>query len=337
MKRISVIIAVFFFVFFSIVGFSSAGGFDDDVVVKFSSPVKISDLGKSLGSEKIKPREIYYEVGSISGGYTLSEGEDLEIATQEMLKRHISFLEAASDAMREEVKSMPTLLTAEKRSKKESKKLKKKFDDLLQEARKGNFSISGIRVIDVNDLSLMGGEVGIDSIAPVRKSKKNLENSNNDKVKAQSYSHESWAPYGGSTKVTQYQAYNTFYFNNTDKFSSTSTYEHETQIYNISFANYDKYWSSNLPRAYYDTPFLDELDNFTVGSAYADGIKKYTKYYTYIALKPGSVKSATVRIKGQRGHRSPSWCYSTWCVYPDSTTGTMLKFTAPMNGMSWQY
>lgn len=55
-----------------------------------------------------------------------------------------------------------------------------------------------------------------------------------------------------------------------------------------------------------------------------------------MSLRAGSASTATVRIKGQKGHRYPSWCYSTWCVFADATTGSMATFTAPA-GMSWQY
>lgn len=41
---------------------------------------------------------------------------------------------------------------------------------------------------------------------------------------------------------------------------------------------------------------------------------------------------ATVRIKGQLGHRVPSVCYSTWCIFADATTSTMCLLNAP----AWQ-
>jgi len=117
---------------------------------------------------------------------------------------------------------------------------------------------------------------------------------------------------------------------------ASSTYEHETQVYNKNFADYNGYWSSNLPRAYYDTPFCDSIDNFTIGSAQASSIRVNSQYYTYMALRAGSASNATVRTKGQKGHRWPSWCYSTWCIFADATTSSMATFTAP-GGMSWWY
>jgi hypothetical protein len=73
---------------------------------------------------------------------------------------------------------------------------------------------------------------------------------------------EPWAPTLGYSSVNQEKAYNYFYFSNIEGvYSDIETYEHETQVYNTQFADYDDYWSSNLPRKYYDTPFLDEIDN----------------------------------------------------------------------------
>lgn len=189
---------------------------------------------------------------------------------------------------------------------------------------------------------------------------------------------EPLAPYSGYSSVNQDKAYNRFYFSNVEGlYSDIETYEHETQVYNTQFADYDGYWSSNLPRAYYDTPFLDEIDNFTVGSAQASDLQSNKQYYTYMALKKGNnsdctgccsyhggvccsggttmccngtplsqtciskgcnqcLNISTVRIKGQKGHRVPSWCYSTWCIYPDATTSSMCTFTAP-GYQSWSY
>lgn len=157
-----------------------------------------------------------------------------------------------------------------------------------------------------------------------------------DGITLESTSHESWAPYGGTSDVKATYTSQTFYFDKISDFGSTNTYEHETQVYDKRFANYAGYWSSNMPKAYYDTPFLDTIDNFTVGTLTANVLKVKTQYYTYMSLKAGTVTTATVRIKGQKGHRSPSSCYSTWCVFADATTGTMALLTAP-SGKSWQY
>jgi hypothetical protein len=100
---------------------------------------------------------------------------------------------------------------------------------------------------------------------------------------------EQWAPVSGYSSVTQSKAYNRFIFPSlSGQYADTDTYEHETQVYNNAFANYDGYWSSNLPTKYYDTPFLDDIDNFTIGSARAADIKEAVQYYTYMALTKGN-------------------------------------------------
>jgi len=189
---------------------------------------------------------------------------------------------------------------------------------------------------------------------------------------------EPWAPTSGYSSVNQEKAYNYFYFSNIEGvYSDIETYEHETQVYNTQFADYAGRWSSNLPEDYYDTPFLDEIDNFTIGSAQASDLKSNTRYYTYMKLKKGNssdctgccsyhegvccsggttmccdgtplsqtcvskgcnqcLNISTVRIKGQKGHRVPSWCYSTWCIYADATTSSMCTLAAP-GYQSWAY
>lgn len=100
---------------------------------------------------------------------------------------------------------------------------------------------------------------------------------------------ELWAPTSGYSSVDQSKAYNNFYFTTMgDRYTGSESYEHETQVYNDSFSDYDGYWSSNLPGKYYDTPFLDNIDNFTIGSARASEIKNNLRYYTYMALRKGN-------------------------------------------------
>jgi hypothetical protein len=161
---------------------------------------------------------------------------------------------------------------------------------------------------------------------------------------------EKWDPWSGFSWVTQASAYNSFFFSfsstctvrsdssvgHNDIFDENATYEHETQVYTKAFADYDGYWSSNLPAAYYDTPFMDKIDNFTIGSAQASLLCGSAQYYTNLSLKKGKKKSATVRIKGQKGHRFPSGCTSTWCIFADATTKSLKKFTAPGGGRGSQ-
>lgn len=75
----------------------------------------------------------------------------------------------------------------------------------------------------------------------------------------------------------------------------------------------------------------------TIGCAQASSLQTYKQYYAYMTLKQQKTINPIVRIKGQLGHRSPSWCYSTYCIFADATTQSMTTFTAPMSGICWQY
>lgn len=190
---------------------------------------------------------------------------------------------------------------------------------------------------------------------------------------------EPWAPISGYSSVNQTRAYNKFVFGPLigGQYADNETYEHETQVYNNHFADYDGYSRSNMPEWYYDTPFLDGIDNFTVGSAKATDLKVGVTYWTTMALRKGNNSDcqgccskhggvvceggasfcadgtplskicaskgcnqcfnySTVRIKGQRGHSVIPGCTSTWCIFPDATTGTMCLLNAPQY-KSWAY
>ncbi len=306
------------------------------VKIEFNTPLSTAKLVSVVKKFKLEPTELYYAQDDIQGGYSISEGESIEIAVEKMLDAHNQFLEDAIAQSSEAMNKSTDEPTFEMLS-----VLNDQFVVALNKIENNKFTISGMQVNknkNVNKMQKVGLISNITLVTQRQKVKLDVFNTQEqvDSISTKSLSHESWAPYGGTSKVNQRYTLQTFYFNNTSDFGSTSTYEHETQVYNKSFADYNGYWSSNLPRAYKDTPFLDSIDNFTVGSAKASSIRTNYRYYTYMTLRAGSASSATVRIKGQKGHRWPSWCYSTWCIFPDATTGSMATFTAPA-GISWQY
>ena len=91
---------------------------------------------------------------------------------------------------------------------------------------------------------------------------------------------EPWAPVSGYSSVNQTKTCNRFKFASFNgQYGDDDTYEHETQVYNNAFADYDGYWSSSLPTKYYDTPFSDDIDNFAIGSARAAGAQRYSRLY----------------------------------------------------------
>ena len=108
-------------------------------------------------------------------------------------------------------------------------------------------------------------------------------------VAAPAFAGEPWAPVSGYSSVTQTKTYNEFVFSSLNgQYGDGETYEHETQIYNNAFADYDGYWRSNLPTKYYDTPFSDDIDNFTIGSARAANLQEGVRYVTYMRLTKGN-------------------------------------------------
>ena len=152
-------------------------------------------------------------------------------------------------------------------------------------------------------------------------------------------SYAAWAPYKGISEINREYSFQQMIWDNVTGFNSGSTYEHETIIYNATFADASSYWSSNLPLSYKDTRFSDSpfTDNFAIGSSSAINIVRGAWYYTYYDLRPTifSTTSSSVLINGQLGHRSPSWCYqNTWCVFGDETLG-LERLTAPHWGLPW--
>lgn len=167
-----------------------------------------------------------------------------------------------------------------------------------------------------------------------------LDRSSDVRASPQSYWHERWAPCGGYSEVPRDYTWQRFVFNNVQDFAgSNRTYEHETQIYDRNYANFGGYWATNLPNPYKDTGFGDGIDNFTIGTYRADHLRTQVWYWTYMSLTPQSSPTALCKIRGQIGHRFPSWCYSTWCVWADATTfpGHLAYLALPNYGVCWQY
>jgi hypothetical protein len=307
-------------------------GSKEQFVIQFSdplSPAEVIDLVKRTG---VTPKELLFEFPGeqddvITAGYVLNAGEDVGSALQSMVKKHKAFLKEGLSSLNEELSTdSDSVVTTS------TKKLKKTFEKMLDDAQKGNFKLKGLKATGGPEVAKLAAIRRIKSVDKVLESERRPDRGEaiEPLFVPASYSHESWAPYYGTAKVNQGLSFQTFFFNNRSAFSSISTYEHETQIYNRSFADFANYWTSNLPSAYLDTSFRDTIDNFTIGTARAANLQNFTKYFTHIALKAGSATTATVRIKGQKGYRDPSWCTSTWCIWPQATTSSMATFTAPI-------
>jgi hypothetical protein len=305
------------------------------VDIEFSHPLKIEELQPWLTQHNVVTSEINFSHGEIQGGLEIDPNDSLGDSFVKLQAKHAEFLSVAISSIDEDL-----LKTNDKLGKKRLTELRKQLV-LSQEINKKEQEIDGVR-ISVSSPSITENIESDPLIAQVRRLKKE-SGGDSLALAATTYyvSPKLWYPTKGSTKTTKSLAFNTFYFANAsgfDSFSGILTYEHETQVYNSSFANYGGYWSSNLPKAYKDTQFLDSLDNFTVGSSKASDIVANTQYYTSMDLSGGTASSATVRIKGQLGYRYPSTCYSTWCIFAIMTTPTLKMYTAPISTqVSWTY
>jgi hypothetical protein len=306
--------------------------------VVFESPMSPETTSAILDKAGVVPMEIITSYGNHQAGYRIAAGVTVEEAAQSMKRKHEEFLAEATATLSESLSDPST-------TKEDAARMQVLYADIVNLQR--NFQENGLKITGMTatdrDIGLLKGLTTFTSTPiPARVIDDNptadaTEGDGARTAKIYSFYHETWAPSHGTSKVTTGITFQTLYFNNISAFGSTSTYECETQVYDKNFADYDNYWASNLPSAYYDTPFLDTIDNFTVGSAQASNIVANVQYYTSMSLRAGSAPTATVRIKGQLGHRFPSWCYSTWCIFADATTGSIMTFTAPMYGASWQY
>lgn len=312
-----------------------------DYNIQFNNSLTTDELKNFISKYQLNLKELYFNQGEINGGYTVLGNKNIDEIIADLNLQHQQFLNTAIEQNEINIKESKDANEIQRIQTLQNTFLKESSKDI-----KDQLLITGIDT-SVSDKQLLktlkSNPLVKELIKKQTKFFKNLPSTNNnaqnnDEQNAiDSLTHETWAPYYGTSLVATYSTFQTFSFNNISSFTSNTTYEHETQIYNRNFANYGGYWSSNLPTPYYDTPFSDSIDNFTVGTPRANLIARNTQYYTSMSLTPQSITTALVRIKGQKGRRIPSFCYSTWCVFPVATTaGSMAVHTAP-SSINWQY
>lgn len=99
-------------------------------------------------------------------------------------------------------------------------------------------------------------------------------------------------------------------------------------------------WDSNMPNAYLDTILGDNPPIWTVGSSDTRGIYAGVWYQTWIRFASGygETPTDTAGVAYQRGHRDPSWCGDTLCIYADDTVYVIPRFQqAVPSGKSWTW
>jgi hypothetical protein len=278
--------------------------------VKFSRALTAKELATMVIKYKLEPKQINCEipVGDgevVFGGYTVSDSETIKEAIPNMLARHIGFLESALTTTQEQLttETDPVLVAG-------LRQWNERFATLLKDAKKGNIAFSAMKVNGSPSLGTLALSPQIRSVAPFSIKRKEIAESLTQPfiLNAAFAKKPSWAPFKGSTKITQRMAFEIFYFDDVSAFDSLSSYEHETQVYEKKFATYDNYYETNLPDSYKDTTVLDSITNrdcgceiFGVGTVSASKMKTNTLYWSNMSLKPGKKDSAKVIVKGQIG------------------------------------
>ncbi|MFH1046907.1 MAG: hypothetical protein V1738_01270 [Patescibacteria group bacterium] len=312
------------------------------VTAKLTRSLTPTEFAAWANRHAITPTEILFEDGGLQGGLTLAAGENVSRAVTRLVTEHRRFLTVA---LANADRGLTTAATPVARN--ELLALRSQFKNAETRLNGGQFKLSSMVVTDGSNIRALerSGIISLTLNAVALPSAEPRETTSTSETTRTpiSLTHESWAPSRGSSDITRGWTYQTFSFNNIAAFDSAKTYEHETQIYDTGFANYSGYWSSSLPSAYIDTRFLDSVtspgvENFTVGTSRASLLRANTLYYTYIGLRTdiASHASADIRIKGQLGNRRPATCYSTWCIFAQATSGTIVRYFAP-GVRSWTY
>lgn len=94
-------------------------------------------------------------------------------------------------------------------------------------------------------------------------------------------------------------------------------------------------WSSNMSNDYKDTQFDDGNDEwvFTIGTSRANKLDPDHEYRTYFRTNKGNTSADDGAIYPQYGHRTPSFCDSTWCIFGDATKKYIQAWDLPIPGL----
>src|SRR6185312_13371088 len=189
----------------------------NEAIIEFALPLDLSSARLIPEQGDLKPRELLFRFGELQGGYTIPSGEDMDTSIQRMLAHHRDYLYTAIAGAQEIVdKSSDASSVA-------------RAGGLLADLKKaeaafesGQFTISGMRVANIEsafDLLKTGIVNNIKIVPPRRKGKLSKNFSTTLPLGYEkSFSHESWAPYQGSSQVTKSKTFQTFYFNNVSAF-----------------------------------------------------------------------------------------------------------------------
>lgn len=190
------------------------------VRIEFTTPLSTTEIVDVVKKFNLNPIELYYVQDDIQGGYSISDGESIEVAVEKMLNAHNKFLIRALIHSSKEMNK-----TTDKTTFKRLSILNNQFVSALDKVKNNEFVIGSIQVNNSQSISKMKKAELVSNVIPVvqkrnmRSDAFNLQNRSNYVVVKSLY-HESWAPYAGTSSVNQSYTYQTFYFNNTNDFSS---------------------------------------------------------------------------------------------------------------------
>jgi hypothetical protein len=305
-----------------------------------SEPLRVEDAFALLGQYGLR-------VLAIEGGFRVGEDEMhdsyLDIDRKFPIEVEYSYAEARREFL-ENMLSLPASLTAF------PDEVSRNQRDIMHILITGEYQSIKISVVtlegqpgDIDRFSLNeGARLGPVEVSQEVKKREEIQVSQRSGTDSQG----SWYPNIGTTETGQSSASGQRYVLQLMKwtnaeFGQNDTYEHDFFLYNydndgtyLSSATtltpickpIVNYWNTDWPAS--ARPYLDTRLNqnglcateeipYTIGAAQASALASNTLYRSYISVANGNVNQDKFKLQGQLGHRFPSWCYSTFCSYPD--------------------
>lgn len=120
--------------------------------VDFATPLSESDFAQLLTSSQVRPDEIYFQTGTIVGGYTASGTGSVVEALGSLQRRHLQFLAEAQSLAEEEISSAKDAVEGRM-----ARDLAAEFEKAAEVARERGLAITGfearISPAEISELS----------------------------------------------------------------------------------------------------------------------------------------------------------------------------------------
>lgn len=359
-----VIVVLLWLLAISFGGQSISAGEDGNSLVRaeisFSSPVTVAEALDSLKGQEVQVTQLQHRFPVGKQTYTdmlpVHGGEDAEQLSRNLEESRAAFwADTANDLQRmlEDKNGSPLTKKLATNQLAAQEKAAKETNSLVDRA----LVVGSVKAI--KNLRLPSGwsvrSLGAESLSPSGKEKVAYPA---PPTATPYWGQENWVPecgysfvypsYYGGRYTTQYM-----WWDDVSGFAWDSTYEHDFFLNNYDGRTYldagQDWWgfpyvtyaASSLPDPYLDTRLEDPNSEkaYTIGCASADYIQSWTDYWhlNYIRTNNGNARRDTSKLIAQKGHRWPSWCYSTWCSYGDPPRIWVIEaWVAPVPG-SWYW